>query len=86
MNDEEDLKTQIGWLFAMPFGETLEIRSSKPIDDSNVECDEELEDVVYSIYWNNIELPWCTKTKFQAMAIACGCQWGAMEMQKKMLR
>jgi len=77
-----DKETQVGFLFSMPLDGTLEIRSSKPIDDLNVDGDQEIEGVVYHIYWNNQPLPWFTKTKMNACAIAFGCQWGAMQMEK----
>jgi len=67
--------------FAMPDGETMEIRASKTIDDVGV--DEEIEGVIYQIFWNNQAMPWYTKTRLQAMAIALGCQWGAYETAKK---
>lgn len=79
-----DKETPVGFLFAMPLGGTMEIRSSKPIDDLNVDHDEEIEGIVYNIFWNGEALPWCTKTKLQAAAIAFGCQWGAQEMEKKL--
>ena len=81
MTEEE---TQVGFKFAMPFEETMEIRSSKFTDDLEVGSDEEIEGIVYRIYWNDQPLPWCTKTKLQAIAIAFGCQWGAREMAKKL--
>lgn len=77
-----DFENQVGFLFYMPFGETMEIRSSKPIDQ-DIGSDEEIEGIVYNIYWKGIALPWCTKTRLQAIAIAFGCQWGAQEMVRK---
>jgi len=68
--------------FVMPFGETLEIRSSKEVGEF-IGNDEEVEGVEYRVYWNDVALPWFTKTLLQASAIAFGCQWGAHEMVKK---
>ena len=72
--DEEE--KQVGFLFSMPFGETLEIRSSKYVEE-HVESDEEVDGIVYRIYWNGIALPWSTNTLLKATAIAFGCQYGA---------
>jgi hypothetical protein len=69
--------------FAMPYGETMEIRPSKPIDEDEVGIDEEVEGVVYQIFWNEKPLPWCTNTRLQATAIALGCQWGALEIYNR---
>lgn len=77
-------ETLLGLCFDMPFSGLLEIRSSKPLDET-IGRDEEVEGVVYRIYWNGIPLPWSTKTQLQATAIACGCQWGAQEMMKKFM-
>ena len=74
-------KSSLG--FTMPCGGTLEIHSSKPIDQMETACDEEIEGVVFNVFWDGEMLPWCTKTRLQAMAIALGCQWGANEMIKK---
>lgn len=69
----------MSFAFSMPFGERMDIRPSKPIDELEIGVDEEVEGVVYQIYWNDTPLPWCTKTRLQATAIALGCQWGARE-------
>jgi hypothetical protein len=82
----EDEPSQIGFAFAMPMGERLEVRSSEPIDILNIDQDEEIDDVFYEIFWNDVALPWTTATKLQAMAIALGCQWGAFETAKRMRR
>ena len=68
--------------FSMPCGGRLEIRHSKPIDD-NVEYNEEVEGVIFTISWDDITFPWYAKTRAEAIAIALGCQWGAYEMEKK---
>ena len=70
-------------LFSMPMGGRLEIRPSKEIDELEVGVDEEVDGIVYNIYWDGVALPWCTHTRAQAYAIALGCQWGAMEQAKK---
>jgi len=70
-------------LFTMPMGGRLEIRPSEPIDELEIGVDEEVDGIIYDIYWDEIKLPWCTKTRAQAYAIALGCQWGAMEQFKK---
>ena len=70
--------------FAMPFGEELEICPSQDIDETEIGSDEEVDGVHYNILWNGEKLPWFTKTRLQATAIAFGCQWGASQMYKKM--
>lgn len=67
----------MSFAFSMPFGEIMEIRPSKPIDELEIGIDEEVEGVVYQIFWNDIAFPLHTKTRLQATAIALGCQWGA---------
>jgi len=78
----ECMNTTIHLRFSMPFNESLEIRSNKPIDDE-IGSDEEVEGIHYNIFWKGNSLPWTTKTQLQAIAIAMGCQWGAMETAKK---
>ena len=46
--------------------------------------DEEVDGVVYNIYWNGEMMPWHTKTRMEASGLALGCQWGAHEMLKRM--
>lgn len=72
--------------FAMPFGKTMEIRPSKEVDEFEIGVDEEIEDVFYTIYWDDQPLPWFTKTRIQAIAIAFGCQWGAYEVLKRKIQ
>lgn len=64
----------------------MEMRPSEPIDESEVGMDEEIEGIVYQIFWNNNPLPWCTKTRLQAGAIALGCQWGAQRIFEEILK
>lgn len=71
--------------FAMPMGGTLEVRPSKKIDEDEIGSDEKVEGITYSIYWNDLLLPFSTDTRLQAYAIATGCQWGAFETFKEML-
>ena len=73
----------MSFLLAMPFGETMEVRPSKVIDDLEVGIDEEVEGIIWQVFWNGIALPWHTQTRLQATAIALGCQWGAMETAKR---
>jgi hypothetical protein len=80
--NEETFPVPVILNLSMPFGETLEIRSSKEIDE-DVENDEEVEGVEYKIYWGSTKLPWHTKTRREAVAIAFGCQFGAFEMMRK---
>ena len=61
--------------FVMPLGESLEIRSEPPLT-----FDKEIQGVIWKIFWNEVPLPWYTQTKLQAMAIAFGCQYGAMQV------
>lgn len=71
--------------FTMPFGDVIEIIPSRELSlDENFEVgfDEEVTDLVWTIVFNNSTLPWSTKTKAQAYAIALGCQWGAYEMYR----
>jgi hypothetical protein len=72
--------------FAMPLGQSMEIRCSKEIDEDEIDKDEEVDGVVYNILWNDKLLPWCTTTRSQAYAIALGCQWGAFETFREMTR
>jgi len=67
--------------FAMPFGGVLEIRPSKELEEEP-EMDEEVDGVVYNIFWNDKLLPWYTNTRLDATKIAMGCQWGAFEILK----
>lgn len=76
-------ENQVGLKFAMPFADTLEIRSSKPINEDEIGIDQEVEGIVYSIYWGDVPLPWFTKTQLQASAIALGCQWGAQQIANR---
>lgn len=68
----------------MPFGEDMEIRPSKEIDEDEIGIEEEVDGVVYNIYWGELVMPWCTTTRLHATAIAFGCQWGAQTMLRKM--
>lgn len=69
--------------FTMPFGEVLEVRPSREVEEIDIAIDEEFHDVIYNIYWNQKQLPWHTKTRAEAIMIAFGCQWGASEAIKK---
>jgi len=79
VNSEE---TQVGLLYAMPMGGTLEIRSTHPVEE-DIGSDEEIEGVVYKIYWHGVPIPFCTNTLLKATIMAFGCQWGAQEMSKR---
>ena len=70
--------------FAMPNGETMEIVPSQEIDTYDIGTDEIIEGVVYFIEWEGKKLPWYTKTRCDATAIAMGCQFGAFQMAEKM--
>lgn len=70
MNSEE---TQAGFLYAMPLGGTLEIKSTCPVEE-DIEYDEEIEGVLYKIYWDDVQLPYFAKTLLQATAIKISCQ------------
>lgn len=68
--------------FVMPFGGELDIRPkpSMTLDEElEIGSDEEVEGVIWQLFWNDLPLPWCTKTKLQATALAFGCQYGAMQ-------
>ncbi len=69
--------------YAMPFGERLECRPSKPINELEVGIDEEIEGVVYELYWNDKCLPISVKTRLQAILAAFSCQWGAFETLRR---
>lgn len=71
--------------FDMPFNQTLQIVAVPEIDESEIGKDEEVEGVIYKIYWNNKPLPFHTNTRLHAMAIALGCQYGAHEIFKKLI-
>ena len=79
MDEKSSERIVIG--FKMPYNGIMEIRASKPIDD-DVDIEDEIEGVIYLIYWNDIQLPWHTKTQWAAIIMALGCQWGAKEMLK----
>jgi len=71
-------------LFTMPYGQKMEIRPSKELtidEELDIRQDEEIEGLTWHIFVirgdTRIELPWFTKNKLQANAIALGCQWGA---------
>lgn len=67
--------------FFMPLGGTLEVTSETPLtfdEEMEINPDKKIEGVIWKIIWNGAALPWCTETKLQAMAIAFGCQYGAM--------
>jgi hypothetical protein len=68
--------------FSMPLGGVLEVRSDPELDfDDEIDtpCDKKIEGVIWKIFWNDKQLPWYTETKLQAMALAFGCQYGAMQ-------
>lgn len=70
----------------MPFLQTLEVRPSRELTlDEEFEMDptEEFDGVEWNIFWGDNPLPWSTRTKTQAYAIALGCQWGAYEVLKE---
>lgn len=69
--------------YVMPYGKTMEVKSSEEIDEDEIGMDEKLDGVVYHIVWDNIRLPWTAETRLHAHAIALGCQYGAMQMYKK---
>lgn len=80
---DEESSERVMMQFKMADNGVLQIRSSKPIDD-DIDIDDVIDGVVYCIYWNDIQLPWHTKTQWAAIIMALGCQWGAKEMLKKM--
>jgi hypothetical protein len=75
--------------FHMPNGD-LEIRSHPNLpyhEEIEIGTDEQVKGVTWKIFWNDVELPWFTETRLQALAIALGCQYGATQghnhMRKK---
>jgi len=86
-NDLEDsVKQIVGLRLSMPRGGILEIRPSDYIDSDAVGIDDEVEGIIYRIYWNEVPLPWSTKKQSEAMHIALGCQWGAFESLENLER
>ena len=75
---------QVGFLFQMPCGEVMKIRSSKPIDYLEIPFDEEIEGITYQIHWSGLTLPWGANTLLHANIFALGVQCGAKEMYKKL--
>lgn len=75
MPEEEQLEL----LFKMPRGSTLEIRVSGPIPE-DIDPQEQVEGVLYHVYWKGERFPMVMKTKCEAMAVAFGCQWAANRM------
>ncbi len=73
----------IGFKFSMPCNEVIEIRSSEPIPEE-IELDEQYDNAFYTIWWGDISLPWCTRTKQEAISMALGAQWAAKKMYEKM--
>lgn len=75
---EEKYIHQCDFLFAMPYGQTMKIMCSH--DCSDIQPDENIENVSYKIYYNNITFPFICSTKMQAVCTAYGIQWGAQQM------
>ena len=69
----------------MPQGSRLQIKSNKEVDEFDVGLDEEIEGVMWEIFWDQNPIPWICNTRGQAYAIALGCQWGAMRQNDKMI-
>jgi hypothetical protein len=69
--------------FSIPHNQILEIKPSKQLDE-DFGYDEEIEGVVWNIYWNKRMFPWHIKTQNDAFAIALGCQWMIKEYIKSM--
>jgi len=73
--------------FSMPYNQILRIfrlsnfdMTDEFGDDVTIKNDAEIDGIIYVLRWNDIELPWCTKTELHATAIAFGCQWGAQQI------
>jgi hypothetical protein len=67
---------QVIFAFTMPFNESLEIRKAI-LSNGNDH---------YMIFWEDLMLPTTSCNEVEAINLAIGCQWGAFEMQKKMLK
>lgn len=83
IKEEHVPNSQIGFRYAMPFGETLEVRSNRISEQEDDFIDKEVDGVFYFIYWNKKKMPWVSTTLVQATAIALGCQWGAFETSNR---
>lgn len=66
--------------FQMPYNGTLEIIASEPVNEFEIGAEEVIKGITYSLCWNGKYLPWCTKTKSEAIAMAFACQYGAQEV------
>lgn len=77
-------KNRVGLIFSMPLNGDLKIYSSQPIDDLEIDDNEEIEGIYYYISWNEKKLPWYFSTQLQAMICAISCQWAAKSMIERL--
>ena len=75
-----EFRHQVGTQFKMPFGGSLEIRSSEYIEKDFVNLDEVIEGITYRIYWNDNFMPVTAPNRMTAYAMALGCQWAAHQV------
>jgi hypothetical protein len=71
--------------FLMPFDTELEIKPSKDICECSIAYDEEIDGIVYNIFWGQKIFPLHMKTKGEATSIAIGLQWAAKEMYQRIM-
>lgn len=76
---------KVGFGYIMPRGQMLEIRCNTDTRDLDIELDEQIEGILYYIFWEKEPLHWSFNTEMQAMMMALGCQYGANETLKRML-
>ncbi len=68
--------------FLMPNG-MLEIRPSRELSEDENKYDNEIEGVSWKLFWDNKIIPWHADTRYDAYAIALGCQYGAFQMYER---
>lgn len=66
---------QVGFKFQMSYGQSLEIRSNRDVDEMEIEPDEVVEGIHYFLFWKRKTMGVFFSTRLQAMAAALGAQW-----------
>ena len=64
--------------FTMPYGGVLEVRPSREIEE-DVEMDEEKDGLTWEVWWMGRKVPLVFKTRYEAIVMAVGAQWGVKE-------
>ena len=77
---EDECKHQVGTEFKMPFGGSIEIRTSGYIEEDLVDLEDVIDGIYYRVYWNGRFLPVTAPNRMVAYAMAIGCQWAAHQV------